>query len=66
MSIMGDEATAEPFDLSAADAAKFLGVRPKTIRAWADAGEIRGWRTPGGHWRFRRSDLERLVSAHTA
>lgn len=63
---MGDDATTDRFDMTASDAAKFLGVRPKTIRAWADAGEIRGWRTPGGHWRFRRSDLEQLVSARSA
>ena len=40
------------------DAADFVGVHPTTMRAWADKGEIPSQRTPGGHRRFRRQDLE--------
>ena len=38
-------------------AADILGVHPATVRNWADRGEIASRRTPGGHRRFRRSDL---------
>jgi excisionase family DNA binding protein len=39
------------------EAAKILGVHPATVRSWADRGDLPSQRTPGGHRRFRRSDL---------
>lgn len=39
-------------------AAELLGVHPATVRNWADKGEIPSRRTPGGHRRFRLSDLQ--------
>lgn len=38
-------------------AANILGIHPLTLRNWADQGHIPFYRTPGGHRRFRRSDL---------
>lgn len=38
-----------------------LGVSPATLRRWSDAGRIRVFTTPGGHRRFSRSALERLL-----
>jgi excisionase family DNA binding protein len=38
-------------------AAEILGVHPATVRNWADRGELASRRTPGGHRRFRVSDL---------
>ena len=38
-------------------AARILGVHPLTLRSWADQGHIPFYRTPGGHRRFRQSDL---------
>lgn len=38
-------------------AADILGVHPATVRNWADKGELTSRRTPGGHRRFRRSEL---------
>jgi excisionase family DNA binding protein len=32
-------------------------VHPATVRNWADKGDLPSRRTPGGHRRFRRSDL---------
>ena len=32
-------------------------MNESTVRRWADAGEIRCFRTPGGHRRFAESDL---------
>ncbi len=40
-----------------------LGVAPATLRRWSDAGRLRVFTTPGGHRRFSRSMLERLLPA---
>ena len=48
----------EATDLGTAAAAQLLGVHPDTLTRWADAGLIPCWRTPGGHRRFTRADLE--------
>lgn len=42
---------------TASDVARFCQVDLKTIHNWADKGEIRHFRTPGRHLRFRRLDL---------
>ncbi len=38
-------------------ACEILGVNESTVRRWADSGEIRCFRTPGGHRRFAEGDL---------
>lgn len=43
--------------VSLRQAADILGVHPATVRNWADKGELASRRTPGGHRRFRRSEL---------
>lgn len=43
-------------------ACKRLGVNESTLRRWADAGQVRSFRTPGGHRRFSEEDLERLIA----
>jgi len=48
--------------LSLGDAASLLGVHPSTVRHWADEGDLPSRRTPGGHRRFRRADLEQWAS----
>lgn len=53
--------SAERFDLSPAEAAEILGVHVNTLKRWAIEGKVKGWKTPGGFWRFRRSDLEALL-----
>jgi excisionase family DNA binding protein len=40
-----------------------LGVSSATLRRWSDAGRLRVFTTPGGHRRFSRSALERLLPA---
>ena len=42
-------------------ASKLLGVSESTIRRWADAGEIRSYRTSGGHRRILEEDLRQMV-----
>ena len=40
-----------------------LGISPATLRRWSDAGRLRVYTTPGGHRRFSRSALQRLLPA---
>ena len=47
--------------LSLGPASRLLGVDPDTLRRWADFGQIEVFTTPGGHRRFERRDLERLL-----
>jgi excisionase family DNA binding protein len=44
-------------------AADILGVHPATVRNWADEGKLPSRRTPGGHRRFRRSELLQYAEA---
>lgn len=46
-------------------AAEILGVHPATVRNWADKGDLPSRRTPGGHRRFRRTDLIKLAELHS-
>ena len=43
------------------EASRLLGVSPATVRRWSDAGRLRVFTTPGGHRRFSRRALERLL-----
>lgn len=47
--------------LTLKEASEFLGVHFTTLRKWADEGEIRVFRTPGGHRRFSVADLRRFL-----
>ncbi len=47
--------------LSLKEASEILGVHFTTLRKWADEGEIRVFRTPGGHRRFSIADLRRFL-----
>ena len=47
--------------LSSAQVAAMFGVDPKTVTRWANAGRVTSFRTPGGHRRFRESEMRALV-----
>lgn len=47
--------------ISAAAAARELGVNKSTMTRWIAAGKVPAFKTPGGHWRIRRVDVERLT-----
>jgi excisionase family DNA binding protein len=49
--------------LTLSDASKLLGVHPSTLRQWCDEGRITAFRTPGGHRRFSRVEVERFLSS---
>ena len=44
-------------------ASAMLGVSESTIRRWADAGDIRSFRTPGGHRRILEDDLKQFMAS---
>jgi excisionase family DNA binding protein len=39
-----------------------LGVDESTLRRWADSGQVRAFRTLGGHRRFAESDIQDVVA----
>lgn len=39
-----------------------LGVSVTTAQLWMETGRIRSWKTPGGHRRCHRSELERVLT----
>ena len=47
--------------LTLGQAARFLGVAQSTIRKWSDNGRVPAFYTPGGHRRYRRTDLETFL-----
>lgn len=47
-------------------ASELLGVSESTIRRWADAGEVRAYRTSGGHRRILEEDLRQIAASATA
>jgi excisionase family DNA binding protein len=47
--------------LTSAEAAKLLGVGTTAIKRWSDSQVLPCIKTGGGHRRFRRSDVERLM-----
>lgn len=49
--------------LSLGPASRLVGVDPDTLRRWADGGRVEAFTTPGGHRRFARRALERLVAS---
>jgi excisionase family DNA binding protein len=52
--------------LSLSDAAKILGVHPSTVRSWSDQGVLPVHRTPGGHRRYLRSEVELWLHSQRA
>ena len=47
--------------LTPAEVAQMFRVDPKTVTRWASAGRIGSIRTPGGHRRFRESEVQSLL-----
>lgn len=48
------------------EARHLVDVNESTLRQWADNGFVRSFRTPGGHRRFSREDLLRVVEGGAA
>jgi len=51
--------------MTPAEVARMFRVDPKTVTRWASSGRIDSIRTPGGHRRFRESDIQALMRPAT-
>jgi excisionase family DNA binding protein len=60
---MARAGASQPDWVSLSEASRLLGVSPATVRRWSDAGRLRAFTTPGGHRRFSRAALQRLLPA---
>jgi len=49
--------------LTPAQVGLLLGISPITVRFWAKKGRLKFITTPGGHRRFKRSQIEALVGS---
>lgn len=47
--------------LGLGEASRLLGVSGQTLRRWSDTGKVHVYTTPGGHRRFHRAALERMI-----
>ena len=47
--------------LTPSEVAALFRVDPKTVTRWAAAGRIGSIRTPGGHRRFRESEVKAML-----
>jgi excisionase family DNA binding protein len=51
--------------LTLGQACRLLNVDESTLRRWADAGQVRTFRTPGGHRRFAETDIRAIVNGRS-
>lgn len=63
---MANDTAAEADWMTLSDASKLLGVHPSTLRQWCDEGRLVAFRTPGGHRRFSRGEVERFLASSAA
>lgn len=56
--------SASTFDrlLTPREVAKRFSVDPKTVTRWAKGGHLHPVRTPGGHRRYRESEVEKFFT----
>jgi len=52
--------------LTPGEVASLFRVDPKTVTRWASAGRIGSIRTPGGHRRFRESEVREMLADLTS
>jgi excisionase family DNA binding protein len=62
MSITAHTSSSERL-LTPGEVAALFRVDPKTVTRWASAGRIGSIRTPGGHRRFRESEVRALLAS---
>ncbi|MBT9511132.1 MAG: response regulator [Acidovorax sp.] len=51
-----------PTDCSTSDVARALGLAVRSVQLMVDRGELRAWKTPGGHRRIARASVEQWVA----
>lgn len=48
--------------MTPAEVAKAFRVDPKTVTRWAKDGKLSSIRTPGGHCRYRKAEVETFLA----
>lgn len=51
--------------LTTGEVAAIFGVTTTTVKRWADGGHLPHFRTPGGHFRFKRADIDAFKESTT-
>ncbi len=51
--------------VSISEASQILGVSEAALRQWTDEGKIKAFITPGGHRRYSRAELRKLMGSHS-
>ncbi|MFD6097406.1 BldC family transcriptional regulator [Nocardiopsis flavescens] len=54
-----------PEPLTSGEVAQMMRVTSVTVARWADTGKLTSFRTPGGHRRFHRAEVEALLVPET-
>lgn len=49
--------------LTPAEVASLFRVDPKTVTRWAALGRLTSFRTPGGHRRYKESEIRALLES---
>jgi len=63
MSVMTPITGNEHDILTSAEVAAIFRVDIKTVSRWDNTGHLKAtFRTPGGHRRYRRADVEKIIS----
>lgn len=52
--------------LTPSEVAKLFRVDPRTVTRWAQAGKLSSLTTLGGHRRYRRDEVERLLEVNSS
>ena len=50
--------------LTISEASHMLGVTEVTLRQWTDEGQVKAFITPGGHRRYSKDELLKLIGVH--
>lgn len=62
---MTDEKTDWADLMTPGEVADLFRVSSKTVTRWAKKGRLKAVTTPGGHKRFRRSHIEKMLKEET-
>lgn len=53
-----------PRSYSTSEVAKRLGISTQTVQRWVDSGQLKAWKTVGGHRRIEAEGVELLFRLH--
>ncbi|HET8871946.1 MAG TPA: response regulator [Aquabacterium sp.] len=56
--------TSQPRSYSTSEVAKRLGISTQTVQRWVDSGQLKAWKTMGGHRRIEAEGAELLFRLH--